>query len=59
MDLQYKCAIVTGGALGIGFATCKRLLAEGVKVTIWDINHAALRTAKKELTKLGKVYFYQ
>jgi all-trans-retinol dehydrogenase (NAD+) len=59
MDLQYKCAIVTGGAMGIGLATCKRLLAEGVKVTIWDIDQTALKTAKKELTKLGKVYFYQ
>ncbi len=59
MDLQDKCAIVTGGALGIGLATCKRLLAEGVKVTIWDINQAALKTAKKELAKLGKVHFYQ
>ena len=59
MDLQYKCAIVTGGALGIGLATCKRLLAEGVKVTIWDIDQAALKTAKQELSKLGKVYFYQ
>jgi all-trans-retinol dehydrogenase (NAD+) len=59
MDIQNKCAIVTGGALGIGLATCKRLLAEGVKVTIWDINPATLKTAKKELAKLGKVYFYQ
>jgi all-trans-retinol dehydrogenase (NAD+) len=59
MDLQFKCAIVTGGAMGIGFATCKRLLAEGVSVTIWDIDQAALKTAKKELAKLGKVYFYQ
>jgi all-trans-retinol dehydrogenase (NAD+) len=59
MELQNKCAIVTGGALGIGLATCKRLLAEGVKVTIWDINQAAFKTAKKELAKLGKVYFYE
>jgi all-trans-retinol dehydrogenase (NAD+) len=59
MDLQFKCAIVTGGAMGIGLATCKRLLAEGVKVTIWDIDQAALKTVKKELAKLGKVYFYQ
>jgi all-trans-retinol dehydrogenase (NAD+) len=59
MDLQFKCAIVTGGAMGIGLATCKRLLAEGVSVTIWDIDQAALKTAKKELANLGKVYFYQ
>jgi len=59
MDLQDKCAIVTGGAMGIGLATCKRLLGEGVKVTIWDIDQAALKASKKELAKLGKVYFYQ
>ncbi len=59
MDLQNRCAIVTGGALGIGLATCKRLITEGVKVTVWDTNQAALRTTKKELKKLGKVFFYQ
>ena len=59
MDLQDKCAIVTGGAMGIGLATCKRLLGEGVKVTIWDIDQAALKASKKELAKLGKVYFFQ
>ena len=59
MDLKGKTAIVTGGAMGIGLATCKRLLGEGVKVTIWDIDQAALKTAKQELSKLGKVYFYQ
>jgi len=58
MDLQNKCAVVTGGALGIGLATCKRLLAEGVKVTVWDINQAAFKKAKKELAGLGDVYFY-
>ena len=59
MDLQNKCAIVTGGAMGIGLAACKRLLAEGVKVTVWDINPNAIKNAKKELVKLGKVFFYQ
>ncbi len=58
MDLQNKCAVVTGGALGIGLATCKRLLAEGVKVTVWDINQAAFKKAKEELAGLGDVYFY-
>jgi all-trans-retinol dehydrogenase (NAD+) len=59
MDFQQKSAIVTGGALGIGLATCKRLLAEGVKVTVWDIDPMALKRAKKETAKLGAAFFYQ
>ena len=32
-----KVAVVTGGALGIGGATCRRLAAEGASVVIADI----------------------
>ena len=31
-----KVAIVTGGASGIGAATCKRLVAEGARVVIGE-----------------------
>src|SRR5271167_583479 len=33
-----QVAIVTGGASGIGEATCRRLVAEGAEVVIADIN---------------------
>jgi 3-oxoacyl-[acyl-carrier protein] reductase len=40
-----RCAIVTGGASGIGLAVTQRLLAEGGKVAMWDINREALDAA--------------
>jgi len=60
MKLQTSSAVVTGGAMGIGLATCKRLVKEGVAVTVWDMNSEALNKAKTELEKLGgKVFAHQ
>lgn len=56
MKLKDKRAVITGGAMGIGFATVKRLLAEGCIVTIWDVNDKALAEAHEELKKSGRVY---
>lgn len=41
MDLNNKIAIVTGGASGLGFATAQQLVAQGVKVMIFDLNEEA------------------
>jgi 2-dehydro-3-deoxy-L-rhamnonate dehydrogenase (NAD+) len=41
-------AIVTGGAAGIGLAIAARLVAEGAKVSLWDMNAEALAKAKAE-----------
>lgn len=38
MDLAGKVAIVTGGAIGIGFAACRALAEEGAAVVIADLS---------------------
>lgn len=53
MHLNGKRAVVTGGAMGIGLATCRRLLREGCAVTIWDLNADALAEAKRVLESEG------
>lgn len=46
-------AIVTGAARGIGYATCRRLLAAGAYVSMWDRHEEALRIAVESLTEGG------
>ena len=47
MSLEGKVAAVTGGASGIGEATCMRLAAEGARVAVLDLDEqAAGLTAK-------------
>lgn len=58
-DLRGKKAVVTGGAMGIGLATTKRLLKAGCDVTIWDLDEKAIDEAKNDLQPLGKVFLYQ
>ncbi len=53
MRLKGKNAIVTGGALGIGLALTARLLNEGCKVTIWDLNEEALKNAQSRFSDFG------
>lgn len=40
-----RCAVVTGGASGIGLAITERLIAEGGKVAVWDISDESLASA--------------
>ncbi len=37
IDLKGRCAVVTGGASGIGVAVCERLAASGARVAVWDL----------------------
>ncbi|WP_319773743.1 SDR family NAD(P)-dependent oxidoreductase [Breoghania sp.] len=48
-DLKGKKAIVTGGAVGIGFAISRALAAQGVTVTIADLNADAAATSAAAL----------
>lgn len=58
MKIKDKCAVVTGGAKGIGLATVKRLLDSGCVVTVWDMDEDALKDVKKELADYkGRVFF--
>jgi NAD(P)-dependent dehydrogenase (short-subunit alcohol dehydrogenase family) len=47
--LAGKVAIVTGGAGGLGSETCRRLVAEGARVTIADINGEAAKALAGQL----------
>lgn len=58
MKLENKNVVVTGGAMGIGLATVKRLLAEGCKVNVWDINEEAMENAKIELQNYSDRLFF-
>ncbi|MCY7314831.1 MAG: SDR family oxidoreductase [Rubrivivax sp.] len=55
IDLKGRVAVVTGGAQGIGYATCERLLQSGARVVIWDIDSAQLEAACLTLKKHGLV----
>lgn len=44
-----RCAIVTGGASGLGKQVAARIVAEGGKVLLWDVNPQALAAAGDEV----------
>ena len=50
LDLKGRHAVITGGAVGLGFAIAQRMLASGGTVTLWDINPDALAKAKAYVT---------
>ena len=49
-------AVVTGGARGIGLAIARRLLDSGARVSLWDVNAAALAGAAQELNLPASVH---
>lgn len=52
-DLKGKTAIVTGGAMGIGFGIAYRLAEAGANVVVADLNEEAGNRAAKELSASG------
>ncbi len=47
--LENKAVIITGGAGGIGSATAKRMINEGAKVLITDLDENALKKVSREI----------
>src|SRR6202047_5633115 len=48
IDLNGRCAVVTGGAQGFGRAITERFVSSGARVAIWDHDeHLAEKTAKE------------
>jgi len=48
-ELNGKVALVTGGARGIGFATCNALISRGASVAVVDLDQAGAEHAASQL----------
>jgi NAD(P)-dependent dehydrogenase (short-subunit alcohol dehydrogenase family) len=44
-----RTAVITGGASGAGKAVAARLVSEGARVALWDLNEPALASAQAEV----------
>lgn len=51
IDLNHRCAVVTGAAQGIGFSIARRLVASGATVSLWDRDADLLAAAAEQIGK--------
>jgi len=49
LDLDGRCAVITGGAAGIGLAIAQRMVTSGARVSLWDRDAQALKGASSAL----------
>jgi len=49
IDVSGRCAVVTGGAQGIGRAVAERLIAGGARVTLWDRDRGLVERTAEEI----------
>ena len=54
VELADRSAVVTGGARGIGLAIARRLVAEGARVLVVDLDEEQGRRAVQELGVRGR-----
>ncbi len=55
--VQDKVAIITGAASGLGFAAARKLLEEGAKVILTDVNREVLDSMSERLSDFSKTQF--
>ncbi|TMG98935.1 MAG: SDR family oxidoreductase [Betaproteobacteria bacterium] len=51
LDFEGRTAVITGGAAGIGLAIAQRLMASGGRISLWDKDPSALKSAQAALGK--------
>ena len=49
MSVTQKTAVVTGGASGIGLATCHRLARDGIGIAVWDLDQAGAERTRRSV----------
>ena len=55
--VENKVAIVTGAASGLGFAAAQKLMSEGAKVMLSDINQEIMETMPERLSNFSNTQF--
>lgn len=55
IDLRGRCAVITGGAQGIGRAIAERLLDSGASLSLWDADDELVQATANELGAKGRI----